>query len=332
VTALPELDTVAEEWQLALDRAADALDAAAEDLPGAELNARRHALAVERAETAHELGELARDMGVRPAPWLSPRALHPRSLGLADDVRACIFDLDGVLTDSAVLHAAAWAEVFDDLLLRRAEQTGWEFRPFERDADYRAYLDGRPRLEGIHMFLRSRGIRLPEGLPDDPADADTACGLARHKAEALGRGLRARGVNALPGARRYLEAAGRAGLGRAVVSSSTRTLPMLALANLASLVDVRVDFEAIAARELRSRPAPDIVLAACDALGISPEHAVSFTHSPDGVAAAKTAGVRVVAVAVDAPTRDRLRAFDAPRAVARLSDLLEPQLRYVAAA
>jgi len=94
VTALPELDTVAEEWQLALDRAADALDAATEDLPAAELNARRHALVVERAETAQELGELARDMGVRPAPWLSPRPLHPRSLGLADDVGACIFDLD----------------------------------------------------------------------------------------------------------------------------------------------------------------------------------------------------------------------------------------------
>jgi len=125
--------------------------------------------------------------------------------------------------------------------MRRAGQTGWEFVPFERDADYRAYLDGRPRLEGIHLFLQSRGIRLPEGFPDDPFDADTAYGLARRKAAALGRGLRTRGVNALPGARRYLEAAGRAGLGRAVVSSSTRTLPMLELANLASLVDVRID-------------------------------------------------------------------------------------------
>jgi len=326
----PELDTVAEEWQLALDRAAGALDAAAEDLPGAELSARRHALVVERAETAHDLGELARDLGVRPAPWLSPRPLQPRSLGLADDVGACIFDLDGVLTDSAVLPAAAWAEVFDDLLMRRAEQTGWEFVPFERDADYHAYLDGRPRLEGVHRFLRSRGIRLPEGLPDDPPDAETACGLARHKAEALGQRILERGVNALPGARRYLEAVGHAGLGRAVVSSSTRTLPMLELANLASLVEVRVDFETIAARDLHSRPAPDLVLAACDALGISPENAVSFTHTPDGVAAAKAAGVRVVGVAVDAPMRDRPQAFEAPRAVAHLSDLLEPQLRCAA--
>ena len=146
-----------------------------------------------------------------------------------------------------MLHAWAWVEVFDEFLLRLSDKTGWHFIPFDRDADYRAYLDGRPRLEGIHAFLDSRGIRLPEGRPDDPVEADTACSLASRKSEALGR-LRQRGVTALNGARRYLEAAGYAGLKRAVVSASASTLPMLELAGLATLVEDRVDADVSAPR------------------------------------------------------------------------------------
>ena len=100
-----------------------------------------------------------------------------------------MFDLEGVLTDTALLHAQAWGEVFDDLLLRLSEKTGWHFIPFDSDADYYSYLDGRPRLEGIHAFLRSRGIRLPEGRFDEPVHSDTAYGLAARKGEALARVL-----------------------------------------------------------------------------------------------------------------------------------------------
>jgi HAD superfamily hydrolase (TIGR01509 family) len=317
-----DLDGVADEWQLALDRAALALDAADGAFPGDELRARRRQLVHERAETAHDLAALASELHVRHRPWLAPFPVHASLLGVPGSTRTCIFDLEGVLTDSGLLHATAWSEAFDDLLLRRAEQTGWQFIPFDPVADYAAYLDGRPRLEGIRLFLGSRGIRLSHEEED---------ALARHKSEVLGRRLRQRGVSALPGARRYLEAAGHAGLGRAVVSSSTRTLPVLELAELAGLVDARVDAEQIAKGSLRSRPAPDLILRACDLLGVEPAAAVCFAHTPDGVAAARAAAVAVVGVAMDEGPRERLRAFGADRTVARLGDLLDPRLATVAA-
>jgi HAD superfamily hydrolase (TIGR01509 family) len=320
-----ELDTVASDWQLALDAAERALSAARKSLPGPELAERRRRLVLERRETAASLARLARAAGVRPAPWLSPVPVTPHLLGLSAGVRACIFDVEGVLTDGAVLHASAWGEVFDDFLLRLSDKTGWHLVPFDRVADYRDYIDGRSRLEGVHAFLGSRGVRLPEGRVDDPADADTACGLAKRKGEALARGLRGRGVSALPGARRYLEAAGRAGLGRAVVSASTNTRPMLELAGLLALVEARVDAEAIRAEGLRSRPAPDVLLAACRELGVRPEEAVTFTHTPAGVAAGLAGGVAVIGVG-DGTQAELLRGFGAEQVIPALGELLAPQL------
>ena len=320
-----ELDTVASEWQIALDAAQHALDHSRRSLKPDDLARHHGELALERRRTAALLAQLAHTTGVKPEPWLSATPLSVTMLGLRRGIRACIFDLDGVLSDSAVLHASAWAEVFDELLLRRSEQTGWQFIPFDRDADYRAYIDGRPRLEGIHLFLGSRGIRLPEGRPVDPADADTAYGLARHKSEALARGMHAHGVAALDGARRYLEAAGHAGLGCAVVSGSVNTLPMLELAGLATLVDARVDAELMEIKGLRSRPAPDILLAACGLLDVRPEEAVTFTHSPDGVVAGHAAGLDVIGVG-DAATCELLQGFGAERTVPSLAALLDPRL------
>ena len=316
-----ELDTVTARWQLALDAAGRALDAAGDLLPASELARRRNELARERRQAAELLGRLARVTGVQPEPWLSPVPLSTTMLGLPAAVRACLFDLEGVLTDSALLHAMAWGEVFDDFLVRLADKTGWQFIPFDRDADYRAYLDGRPRLEGVHAFLDSRGIRLPEGRPDDPEGADTAGGLARRKGEALARGLRQRGVTALAGARRYLEVAGQAGLARAVVSASASTLPMLELAGLATLVEEHVDANVIRAEGLRARPAPDLLLVACRRLGVRPEDAVTFTHSAAGVAAGLAAGLVVIGVG-DGAEEELLRGFGAERVVPSVSTLL----------
>jgi HAD superfamily hydrolase (TIGR01509 family) len=137
--------------------------------------------------------------------------------------------------------------------------------------------------------------------------------------------MRARGVAALDGARRYLEAAGHADLGCAVVSSSVNTLPMLELAGLASLVDVRVDAELMEIKGLRSRPAPDILLTACGLLDVQPEEAVTLTHSPDGVAAGHAAGLDVIGVGDDA-TRELLEGFGAERTVPSLAALLDPRL------
>ncbi|MGZ8481922.1 MAG: HAD family hydrolase [Candidatus Limnocylindria bacterium] len=320
-----ELDTIASGWQLALDAAERALSAARKSLPGPELAERRRRLARERHETATSLARLARVARVQPVPWLSPVPVTTHLLGLPVAVRACLFDVEGVLTDSAVLHASAWGEVFDDFLLRLSEKTGWHVVPFDRVVDYRAYIDGRSRLEGVHAFLGSRGIRLPEGRADDPAEADTASGLAKRKGEALTRGLRGRGVSALPAARRYLEAAGRAGLGRAVVSASANTMSMLELAGLAALVEARVDAETIRVEGLRSRPAPDVLLTACRNLGVQPEEAVTFTHTPAGVAAGLAAGVAVIAVG-EGPQAELLRGFGADRVIPSLGALLAPRL------
>jgi HAD superfamily hydrolase (TIGR01509 family) len=320
-----ELDTASSHWQLALDRAQRALSAAAGLLPAPELERRQRELARERQETAKVLRLLAGVTGVRPMPWLSSVPMTTEMLGLPATTRACLFDLDGVLTDSAVLHAWAWAEVFDEFLQRLSDKTGRHFIPFDPETDYRAYIDGRTRLEGIHAFLDSRGIRLPEGRVEDTSRADTAGGLAKRKGEVLSRGLRQQGVTALIGARRYLEAAAHAGLDRAVVSASTSTLPMLKLAGLATLIEIRVDAGDIRAEGLRSRPAPDLLLVACRRLRVRPEEAVTFTHSAAGVAAGHAAGLAVIGVG-DEAQREVLHGFGAERVVSSLSVLLDLQL------
>jgi HAD superfamily hydrolase (TIGR01509 family) len=319
-----ELESISRQWQRALDAAEQALRAADRSLPATEVQQGLYELARERQETATQLARLADVAGVRDAPWLSPAPVTNRMLGLAEAIQACVFDVEGVLTDSATLHARAWGEVFDDLLLRVAAKTGWHFIPFDRVADYRDYVEGRSRLEGVHAFLDSRGIRLPEGRADGPIDADTACGLAARKAQALARAVDRRGVAALPGARRYLEAAARAGLGRAIVSASASALTMLELAELATLIDERVDAEAMRAEGLRSRPAPDQLLVACRRLGVAPSEAVAVTHNAAGIAAAHTAGLAVVGVGPDA---ELLHDFGAERVVPSLAALLDARLR-----
>ena len=179
--ARPDLDALASGWQRALDADERALAAAVGSLSPTYLKQRRRELAQERRQTADLLVRVARARGARPLPWLSPVQVTKRMLGLAPDVDACLFDLDGVLTNSALLHASAWATVFDEFLLHLSARTGWQFIPFDPVADYRSYIDGRSRLEGVHRFLEPR-IRLPEGRFDDPAHAETASALARRRA------------------------------------------------------------------------------------------------------------------------------------------------------
>ena len=320
LSARPELDTVTSHWQAAFDTAGRALDADAAILPPAETAARRRQLALERHESGSLLRKLAHVRGIEPAPWLPQGPVTASMLGLERAVRGCVFDLDGVLTDSGLVHAAAWAGVFDPFLLHLAHETGRHFMPFDRDADYRTFLDGRLRIEGVHAFLASRGIRVPEGHPEDDASVETAHGLARHKGELLEHSLGQRRLAALPGARRYLQGAGYAGLGRAVVSASTSTLPMLELVGLEHLVDARVDADAMRSQRLRARPAPDLLLAACRRLGIDPGEAVALTHSGAGVVAARRAGLAVIGIGT-ASQADLLRDFGAERVVPGLSAL-----------
>ena len=220
---------------------------------------------------------------MRPLPWLSPVPLSAGMLGLSPSVHACFFDLDGVLTDSAALHAWAWGEAFDELLLRLSERVGWQFIPFDRDADYREYLDGRPRLEGIHAFLGSRGIRVPEGRADDQGGANTAYGLAARKGEALARGMEQRGVRsrrcpALSRGRRSRRPRARCGLGQHHDLADAR-------ARRAGAPRRGARRRRRHARgSLRSQPPRDLLLVACRRLGVDPEQTVTFTHSAAGVA------------------------------------------------
>src|SRR3954452_14062399 len=166
---------------------------------------------------------------------------RPTAVGLPDGVRACLFDLDGVLTDTAAVHDAAWKEMFDAFLRARAESDGEPFRPFDDRADYETYVDGKPRADGVRDFLASRGITLPEGDPDDPPGAETVNGLGNRKNESLLRKLREDGIEPYPGSVRFLQAVKEAGLATAVVSASANCQEVVEAAGLAGFLDLRVD-------------------------------------------------------------------------------------------
>lgn len=318
-----DLEPLTAQWQRALDAGDRALRAAGHELPSSYLGTCRRELTAERRQTTEALIQLARRRGLRSVPWLSPVPMSNRLLGLDASVEACLFDLDGVLTDSGSLHATAWGTVLDDFLLRLSGPVGWQFIPFDPDRDYRAYIEGRSRSEGVHAFLASRGIRIPEGGGGDPPDADTASGLAKRKGDAVVRAVEREGVTARPGVRRYLEAAGRTGLKRAVVSASASTIPMLQVSGLAPLIDSWVDAAVIAEEGVRTPPFPDLLLAACRRLDVRPDVAVMFTHRPGGVAAGRAAGMRVIGVG-EAPQDELLLGFGADLVVPSLSALLDP--------
>ena len=238
-------------------------------------------------------------------------------LGLPRDVTACLFDLDGVLTDSDALHASAWAQALEPVLLSVAHEERAPYTPFDLDADYHAYFDGRLRTEGIRLFLAGRGLRLPDASVTE---------IARRKGELLEHGLHSRGVAALAGAHRYLQAVALGGMRCAVVSASTTASPMLEAAGLAGLIDARVDAGTMRTLNLRSRPAPDLLLTACAELGTPPERTISLTHSGAGVIAAHSIAMPVIGVASGAEA-EALRAYGAETVVPALELLLDPALR-----
>jgi beta-phosphoglucomutase family hydrolase len=244
-------------------------------------------------------------------------------LGLPDQVTAFLFDLDGVLTRTAVVHDAAWAQVFDDFLRSRASETGTAFVPFDRDEDYNRYVDGRPRADGVRTFLASRGITLPEGSPDDPPTALTVHGLGNRKNVVLLDVIHREGVQAYEGSVRYLHAARDAGLRRAVVSASANCADVLRAAGITDLLEVRVDGVVAAAEGLRGKPEPDTFLAAARLLGVEPERAAVFEDAVAGVQAGRAGGFGAVIGVDRVDHADELRAGGASIVVKDLSELLE---------
>lgn len=241
-------------------------------------------------------------------------------LGLPDGVLACLFDLDGVLTDTAAVHAAAWKHTFDEFL---RERDGADFEPFDSEADYDHYVDGKPRADGVRDFLAARGITLPEGEPDDSEAALTVHGLGNRKNAELNRRIGSDGVRVFDGSRRYLQAAERAGLRRIVVSSSANTELVLRTTGLDRYVEGRIDGTTLAERHLAGKPAPDSFLAGAELAGVSPAQAAVFEDALAGVAAGR-AGRFGCVVGVDRVGQaEELRKSGADLVVRDLAELLE---------
>jgi beta-phosphoglucomutase family hydrolase len=244
-------------------------------------------------------------------------------LGLPDGVDACLFDLDGVLTETAKVHAAAWKDLFDDYLRGRAKRLDEPFRPFDVRDDYDEYVDGKPRLDGVRDFLASRDIHLPEGGPNDPPGTETVYALGQRKNDLLLRRIRDDGVEAYPGSVAYVKAAKDAGLRRAVVSSSANCRAVLVAAGIEELFEVRVDGLVAAREHLAGKPAPDTFLAAARLLDVQPAAAAVFEDALAGVAAGR-AGHFGYVVGVDRVDQgEALTAHGADRVVDDLAELLD---------
>lgn len=243
-------------------------------------------------------------------------------LGLPDAVTACLFDLDGVLTDTASVHRGAWKQMFDDFLRRRADETGEPFREFT-DTDYERHVDGRPRRDGTRTFLLSRGIDLPEGSPDDPPGAPTINGLSNRKNELVLRLIDENGVTVFEGSVRYVRAVRDAGLRTAVVSSSANTAQVLDVVGIADLFEARIDGLVAVERGLPGKPAPDTFLAGAEALGVPAAAAAVFEDALAGVEAGRAGSFGYVIGVDRVGQRDALRQRGADVVVGDLSELLD---------
>jgi beta-phosphoglucomutase family hydrolase len=243
-------------------------------------------------------------------------------LGLPEQIKGCLFDLDGVITRTATVHAAAWKQMFDEFLAKRAAETGEAFVPFDAGLDYDRYVDGKPRLDGTRDFLRSRGIELPEGDDDDPPGTPTVHGLSNRKNDLVLARIHDDGVEVYDGSVSYVKAVRAAGLRAAVVSSSANTMEVLKTTGLSGLFDAVVDGVVARQRGLRGKPAPDTFLAGAEAVGVTPPEAAVFEDALAGVEAGR-AGHFGCVVGVDRVGQaDALREHGADVVVLDLSDLV----------
>jgi beta-phosphoglucomutase family hydrolase len=246
-------------------------------------------------------------------------------LGLPDGIRACLFDMDGVLTQTATIHAQAWKQMFDDFLRGWAERAGEPFEPFDRPTDYDEYVDGLPRLDGVRSFLQSRGIELPMGSPSDPPEAETVHALGTRKNDLVLELIRRQGVEPYEGTVRYVEAARDEGLRRAVVSSSTNARDVLVAAGIDHHFEDVIDGVVAEREQLAGKPAPDTFLAGARAVGVEAAAAAVFEDALAGVQAGRAGDFGCV-VGVDRTGQaEALKERGADVVVQDLAELLEPR-------
>jgi beta-phosphoglucomutase family hydrolase len=240
-----------------------------------------------------------------------------------DHYDAVLFDLDGVVTDTASLHAACWKQMFDEYLRKRAEQKGEAFRCFDLGMDYRLYVDGRPRYDGVRGFLSSRGISLPEGNPEDPADVETVCGLGNRKNELVNRAIAEVGVEPYAGTVQFIHQLRRDGFKIAVVTSSQNCRAVLKAAKLDDVFEVRVDGNTIEAERLGGKPAPDTFLMAARLLRVEPKRTVVVEDAISGVEAGSNGNFGLVIGVARKGNAEELKRHGAHLVVEDLGELVD---------
>ena len=235
---------------------------------------------------------------------------------------AVLFDLDGVLTDTAKVHALCWKRMFDEFLKQRADEQGEVSHPFDLNADYRRYVDGKPRYEGVRDFLASRGIELPQGDPSEPPGWETVSGLGNRKNELINEILATEGVDVYEKSVVLVRRLLGQGFRTAVVSSSKNCEAILKAADISNLFEVRVDGVVAVREHLAGKPAPDTFLRAARLLGAEPQRAVVVEDAISGVQAGRAGGFGLV-IGVDRhDDAEALRAGGADIVVADLGEFL----------
>jgi len=240
-----------------------------------------------------------------------------------DRYDAVLLDLDGVITDTASIHAACWKQMFDEYLQKRATQRGEAFRPFDIASDYRLYVDGEPRYDGVRDFLTSRGIKLPEGSPDDPPQIDTVCGLGNRKNQLVNEVIHERGVEPYEGSVELIGQLRHRGFKIAVVTSSENCTTVLKAAKLDHFFDVQVDGNVIHAQHLAGKPAPDTYLMAARLLRVEPMRAVVIEDALSGVEAGSNGNFGLVIGVARKGNADELRRHGAHLVVNDLGQLVD---------
>jgi len=239
-----------------------------------------------------------------------------------DHYDAVLFDLDGVITDTANMHAACWKQMFDEYLQKRAAERGEPFRPFEVPTDYLRYVDGKPRFDGVRDFLTSRGIQLAEGRPDDSPQAETVCGLGNRKNELVNKVIEEVGVEPYEGTVKLINQLRHQGFKIAVVTSSQNCEAVLKAAKLDAFFEVRVDGNTIRAQHLAGKPAPDTFLTAAHALGVDPTRAVVVEDAISGVEAGRNGNFGLVIGVARKGNAEELRHHGAHLVVNDLGELV----------
>jgi len=240
-----------------------------------------------------------------------------------DQYDAVLFDLDGVITNTANLHARCWKQMFDEYLRNRAQHTGEAFRPFDLARDYLVYVDGKPRFDGVRDFLRSRGIQLPEGHPNDPANIETVHGLGNRKNDLVNRAIAEMGVEPYAGTVQFIHQLRRDGFKIAVVTSSQNCDAVLKAAKLDDCFEVRVDGNVIQAERLAGKPAPDTYLMAAKLLGVEPIRAVVIEDAISGVEAGSNGKFGLVIGVARKGNAEELKRHGAQLVVDDLGELVD---------